>query len=1735
VNAYAGSGNAMVPPADGPHAGKLGHFPKGTYPLESVGLRNPSVPNRLEPFRDFASVWHDEPAAAQAFNGFFETDPVFRYVLSGVRDAFMINYGSASIGPEIIANRLGVGPMHDCLSCAFEEFFLSSFTVGDPAQLTDVAANFGGLENLLPGQTPPPGATGPKANFVPYPADPANVHHSYTGDFVKFRNTHVGKEQHVYHLHNHQWLFNANDDNSNYLDAQGIGPGVGYTYEIAFGGSGNRNKTSGDAIFHCHFYPHFAQGMWYLWRNHDVLETGTRLAVSGGPDGFHSAPFALENGTPALAPNPTVAGARVRALPDGEVVAGAPIPAVVPLPGKPMAPLPGEVQTVPNPLLVDAGVGNMGEDADLNAAGVQVPVGSLTRVVEREVNPGYPFWIAGIEDTVGQRATTPPLDMAGDAEVAAAKAADPVLFANLDPEQADGFDGGLPRATLQGVAAGGVAVTPPGGVTRLDFSKVVEEAQAVFFPEHGTDVERTAMAFHAQRCHDGFLPDGTPAVCTEDGIPDTGPGATGGFIVNGQKPAIGAPYDEPCIDDQGVRLSDGVVGKFFGAEGLTTRGRSVFTADNPRIYKGVSLQFDAVLNKVGYHYPQQRVFALWQDAVPVITKQQAPEPFVLRNNTFDCTVYHHANLIPEVYEVDDYQVRTPTDIVGQHVHLPKWDLTSADGAANGWNYEDGTLSPGMVRERIHALNAFVNILGGAHRTGQGAPQGFMVPAEFAAGNAEAKLHPFFGGTVEDVQNGTWLGARTTQQRWFFDPVVNTEGYDRGLGIIFTHDHFDPSTHQQIGLYGTLLTEPAGSTWVHNETGEQLGQDPATGAQRAGRFDGGPTSWQAAVLPPTDEPSGSSVQAASIEPFREFFFEYADFQHAYEAGVYVGADQRGVATGDFDPETRETIVGVGDPADNANNPDFSGMPQAAFRFSINPPGREEVNPVFPDLVLEAAGGILPGCPQRPCPQAIDVADPGMFVVNYRNEPLGLRVFDPDRPDCPGEGGCQTLGDAGDLALAFQSRRDRAIAALNVQPGLGDTINGTRFPPALSVSADVSGGDPFTPMARANVGDLVRFKQEAGAHEEEHTAMIHGVKWLQGGSGHGRAPNSGWRNAQAGGIAEQFTLEVPVITAVNALDGDVDYLYSLDTAMDGYWSGAWGILRAYNQPRNDLFPLPNGLDLPVQVANGDEFAGICPRAATGRGNQREVANLRRYDVTAVLAEDVLPNVVTVNNICDPTTASVDDGMNCAGAGFLGRAPDPAGGTLVYNPRGDAVSGAGDASFSGPLHDPTAVLWFHTADLTHDANGVPNGLQPDTPIEPLVVRAAAGDCIEVTVRNGLVRAQPDPETGEVSLVGKQMPSLPTLGTLIGVTKRNRFDERGATTFQTNLIETSNKVGLHPQLVAFDITRADGAAVGTNAPGQTLVSPGQTRTVRWYAGDVSSQHILSGGRVQAKLVATPMELGGSNLMPADRIRQGMKSLVGQLVIEPEGSAWIEGAGQPKQTRASADVGPDADADGVPDSISFRDFSLVWTKGLSHYYADGTPVGHINGEGIGIPEDPQDNTHMALNYLTDPVWFRLGMLPQSPFSVYGAQPQFDVFSNGRIGGIDPAAPVFLANAEQATRLRIASPHGTNRGSTFELHGHLWQRDPYVCPGEARNGLPGACASEPFAQDGVTRTVGSRAIGNNPQGMYLGAQESLWPAQHYEITLPSAGGANARPGDYTLRDVGSFGSAAGLWGILRVQ
>ncbi|MFW5650374.1 MAG: multicopper oxidase domain-containing protein [Acetivibrio ethanolgignens] len=104
------------------------------------------------------------------------------------------------------------------------------------------------------------------------PAPP--ILRAYVGDPSKIRLIHGGvKETHVFHLHNHQWRLEGENPLSTIIDSISISPQECYTLDILHG-AGSLNGMIGDAIFHCHLYPHFHEGMWALWRIHDRLEEG---------------------------------------------------------------------------------------------------------------------------------------------------------------------------------------------------------------------------------------------------------------------------------------------------------------------------------------------------------------------------------------------------------------------------------------------------------------------------------------------------------------------------------------------------------------------------------------------------------------------------------------------------------------------------------------------------------------------------------------------------------------------------------------------------------------------------------------------------------------------------------------------------------------------------------------------------------------------------------------------------------------------------------------------------------------------------------------------------------------------------------------------------------------------------------------------------------------------------------------------------------------------------------------------------------------------------------------------------------------------------------------------------------------------------------------------------------------------------------------------------------------------
>lgn len=984
----------------GPNAGRFPDSDKSPIFNEV-----PSSPDRRQPYREIAIHYHNtfgSTTLTQAFQKelYDQTNKVPG--LTG-NDIFALNYGSAGITSEIFANRVGVGPMADCIDCSYEEFFLSSWAAGDPAMRVDIDAT-SSLHN------------GVKATKAFYPDDPSNVYHSYMNDHVKFRINHASPSvTHVHHQHAHQWLHSPNSDNGHYMDSQTINPGASWTLEMVYNGSGNRNKVVGDNIFHCHFYPHFASGMWSLWRVHDVLETGTALDVNGMP----------------------VKGSR--ALPDAEIKSGTPIPAIVPMPTLAMGPIPGKVSIEDGQVIVE----------------------------EVEKNPGFPFFIPGI---AGKRGPHPPLDFAIEGK--------------------DTLDGGLPRHII----TDGVQVHEVHNAT--DWTKIIDSIHAIQLPEAGTLVELTAMRAHATRHHPSFKPDGQ----------------AGSFTLNGLKQAPGAPFAAPYVGDNGERISY-----------------------SKRTYKAADIQMDVISNKKGWHYPQQRMIALWGDVASTIDGTRAPEPFFFRANSGDYIEFWQTNLVPGYYDLDDFQVRTPTDIIGQHIHLVKFDVTSSDGAANGWNYEDGSFSPDQVRDRISAIkNGSFN----KYKYHKDQPILKSTGSPIDLNTLAPKSPKSIWGNAPSLQN--WNGAQTTVQLWYADPLLsNPNGKDRTIRTVFTHDHFGPSTHQQVGLYAGLLVEPTGSRW----------QDPESGDYMGSRFDGGPTSFQANIITPHKE-----------ESYREFALEFQGIQLSYEADSKEMTEADKYPEYPFENPTKENIDAFNEAAKK-----YTGYLEP--EYAINPPYTNSTDTVSsPQIISVQVGG---------------------HTINYRNEPTPLRLRNPD--------GSQANGPAGDLAYLFSSNVERADPALNKQPIPGDGIspnNSFKYPALLTEG--VQARDPYTPLLRAYENDRIQVRTLVGAHEDGHIFNMQGVPWLFEPS----YKNSGYRNTQMMSISEHFEMEfqLPKGTAkvggATTNGGTTDYLYNASSDFEGLKGGIWGIIRAYDKKQPALTPLPN--NKLSRLRNKNQTSG-CPDGA------------------------------------------------------------------------------------------------------------------------------------------------------------------------------------------------------------------------------------------------------------------------------------------------------------------------------------------------------------------------------------------------------------------------------------------------------------------------------------------------------------------------------------------------------------
>ncbi len=1632
-------------------------------------------------FREFSVIMHDEVEAAQAFPELEDEE----HPISYLKDGMAINYGAAGMGAMVMARKRGVGPVKDCPECRAEEFFLSSWANGDPALILKWSAD---------GKAP---------TAAMYPADPSNVHHSYLGDPVRFRNIHAGpKETHVFHLHAHQWVQDASDPGSSYLDSQTISPGATFSYEISHGGSGNRNYTPGDSIFHCHLYPHFAQGMWELWRTHDVFEDGT-------PGLFNAAS------------NP-----RGRNLPDAEVKEGTANPAIIPIPGTALAPMPTETFL------------------------------------------GYPFYVAG---QPGHRPPQPPKDMdkLGDNDYADGGLQRHVVKSgslNQAPKSAEAIEEALSKGgTIAQLNARKVYAQNKPSLELL--AETWKTLKLDFIDPEGSPSEREAMRFHA-----GDHPDFKPVTATGLPYPRSGMSLKGYetayaastatqdpkpasekavFFVNGRKPQPGAPYADPCPENAPLRK-----------------------------YKTAFIQTELTINKHGWFDPQARMIALEQDVKDIVdpnTRVKLPEPLFFRANSGECIEFKSSNFMPSALAVDDFQIYTPTDTIGQHIHLVKFDVTSSDGSGNGWNYEDATYSPEEVRERIKAYNQT-----------PGNPTKLTLKAHPLASHPSLaqddrgkalrdKLQCPPGAEnlslKELSEKHPMCGAQRTVQRWWADPFLSGKSNkDLTIRTVFTHDHMGPSSHQQHGLYAALVVEPANSVWlgVGENTldwtnlaalsadkkllgGSDLRQAPKPGRARAERDplvlrdDGGPTSYRANIVAPTCSNNESN-------PLRPGFVKGGP------------PDVCGSENGSNPPTTgtrREYIMALADFA-------------IVYNTALEP-----INPEFRDLSPLRFGRRQVAI-NSARPLGISSEDPGTQLFNYRNEPVPLRITDrtPDpvlggfnykqKPCVAGDRACE-----GDMANVFSSsvhaKSDEALAKqpytqaimspawrqqIEASPhkvlaagnpankaALDDALlkieqwrrdfNCALYPASLMGDCRIRNeepwrvfGDPATPIVAAFEGDPVQIRLVQGSQEAQHVFSMNGMKWRRQPA----SKNSGYVSTQPLGISEHFEFDVNVMPQGAT---QIDYLYS-GSSIDQLWDGMWGVLRAFGLKAPivsaPMAPGTSGIAA-LPTANSTARA-LPPPPGLDRKTQvcfptdgKAASYLQRkwFDVSAVRVRDLYVPPASIP-ACGKGTDSADAKARA----------------LVFNERIG-------------MQDENAIVYVLNkhGQIGKDSNRLPTNTNADVlkqmqreytcqgrTLEPLVLRAAAGDCMEVQLRNHLpplLKDGPAADDPDASAAHNFLAMI-TDG------------------FNYNQVRMSSSVGLSPTLLAQYPITSDGSNVGLNnqmrglidplpassgasrppvfnratpagVPTQALIRQGSlvppcanqneqdrggcTERYIWSARDLKVD-----GKGQAD-TSTKIELGAIPLRSfGDVIKQPGHGLVGALVIGPEGSRECS-APNKKTSALQTDI---CDARG---KFLYRDLVVVLQDSVDASIK-GWPLPNLKGA-----EEPDDYGAKAVNYKSEPLWGRRGGDPSIEFEERNQFDYADVHSSKyiKVGGkvicqsgirpllarkepCDPETTVFTATAGQPVRMRVVHAGGHTRQQGYTVYGHAW--NPYPWDQDSTR----ITTKRGWAEEGTHNAFGPMMSGNY---------------------VFNAGGGSAVAMDYLYRSQASFIFDGGIWGLLRVQ
>lgn len=297
------------------------------------------------------------------------------------------------------------------------------------------------------------------------------------------------------------------------------------------------------------------------------------------------------------------------------------------------------------------------------------------------------------------------------------------------------------------------------------------------------------------------------------------------------------------------------------------------------------------------------------------------------------------------------------------------------------------------------------------------------------------------------------------------------------------------------------------------------------------------------------------------------------------------------------------------------------------------------------------------------------------------------------------------------------------------------------------------------------------------------------------------------------------------------------------------------------------------------------------------------------------------------------------------------------IVYNRFGD--------------HDPEGLL-FVPMKQAHD------GMCGKKDPVPLVLRANAGDWIEVTLHNLFDPKKP--------IEYHDYPSVPL-----------DFPH-----------EPGNRVSLSPQFLKYDPVCYSGINVGYNAAEQT-VAPGECIKYLWHADREYGTVLLNSF--------------------GDLRNHRYHGLFGAIIIELTGALYYNGIRQTDENYNENAVIT------APGAETFREFVLFAHNGIRLLDKNGelikTTEQDLTGDETGHEApDHEDTGEKGYNYRSERFFNRLKRIP-------AISKIFDSKAHG-----DPSTPLLKSYVGERVVIRYLMPADKPRNISFLLHGHNWRAQP---------------------------------------------------------------------------------------------